>query len=98
LTNDGNGVSRIKQSLPTNCCNCSQISEQEHQSTLSVVLLKVQIQTQKSFTKSNAYYSLKHFKEDRRQFKRVRGQTGLYNSAFLYSTITSGVFGAATKS
>ena len=55
LTYDGNSVSRVKHSLPTNYCNCSQISEQENQSTLFVVFQKVQLQTQKSFTKSNAY-------------------------------------------
>jgi hypothetical protein len=52
LTYDGNGVSTVKQTLPTNYRNCSQISEQEHHNALSIVFQKVQIQSQKTFTKS----------------------------------------------
>jgi hypothetical protein len=79
----GNGVSTVKQNLPTNYSNCSHISEQEHHNALSIVFQKVQIQTQKTSSKNNIYYSLEHFQEARHQFNGLRRQTALYNSTFL---------------
>jgi hypothetical protein len=85
LKYDSNGLSTVKQTLQTNCCNFSIISEQERHNTLAILFRNVQLQAQTILTKNNIYYSLKHFKEVRHQFKRLRRGNGLYTSVFLYS-------------